>query len=204
MSPSRLSDMAREREDDRAEGRPERGLFTGRGGRSRRERKRFFGRPATDEMSATDGRESDEWDDDVEVVERDSRPRPRTGAKRTVLRAIQQIPSYVRLLLGLMADSRVSRLDRFFVVAAAAYIVSPLDFIPDFIPFLGEVDDIFLLMMALQRLVENTGRRVIMDHWRGDPDELSEINLAGMVSAAGFFLPSGIRRRLKRMARKRT
>lgn len=209
MSPSRLSDMAREREEDRAEGRPERGLFTGRGSRGRRERRKFFGRPATDEMSATDGRETDEWEADVEDVrdhrdrDRDRGARPRTGAKRTVLRAIQQIPSYVRLLLGLMADSRVSRLDRFFVVAAAAYIVSPLDFIPDFIPFLGEVDDIFLLMLALQRLVENTGRRVIMDHWRGDPDELSEINLAGMVSAAGFFLPSGIRRRLKRMARRR-
>jgi uncharacterized membrane protein YkvA (DUF1232 family) len=194
--------MAREREDDRAEGRPERGLFTGRGARDRRERKRVLGRPGTDEMAATDGRESDEWDDDGEVA-RERGARPRTGAKRTVLRAIQQIPSYIRLLFGLMADSRVSRLDRFFVVAAAAYIVSPLDFIPDFIPFLGEVDDIFLLMLALQRLVENTGRRVLMDHWRGDPDELSEMNLAGMVSAAGFFLPSGIRRRLKRMARRR-
>ncbi len=190
--------MARERAEDRAEGRPERGLFTGRGAGGRRERKRFLGRHATDEMAATDGRESDEFD----VDDREPRPRPRTGAKRTVLRAIRQIPSYVRLLLGLMSDSRVSRLDRFFVIAAAAYIVSPLDFIPDFIPFLGEVDDIFLLMLALQRLVENTGRRVIADHWRGDPDDLSDVNLAGMVSAAGFFLPTGIRRRLKRMARR--
>lgn len=197
MSPSRLSDMAREREEDRAEGRPERGLFTGRGPTGRRERRKFFGRPGTDEMAATDGRETD--DDDEEDVRR---PRPRTGAKRTVLHAIRQIPSYIRLLLGLMSDSRVSRFDRFLVVAAAAYIVSPLDFIPDFVPFLGEVDDIFLLMLALQRLVENTGRRVLADHWRGDMEELSDVNLASMVSAAGFFLPGGIRRRLKRMVRR--
>ena len=189
--------MAREREEDRAEGRPERGLFTGRGPTGRRERRKFFGRPGTDEMAATDGRETD--DDDEEDVRR---PRPRTGAKRTVLHAIRQIPSYIRLLLGLMSDSRVSRFDRFLVVAAAAYIVSPLDFIPDFVPFLGEVDDIFLLMLALQRLVENTGRRVLADHWRGDMEELSDVNLASMVSAAGFFLPGGIRRRLKRMVRR--
>ena len=186
MEPSRLAQMAREREQDREDGFPERGLFTGRG-RSRRDARR------RSEMSAID-RERD--DADVNDQER-----PRAGAKRSIIHMITQIPAYIRLLLGLMSDSRVSRIDRFMVLAAAAYIISPLDFIPDFIPFLGEVDDIFLLMLALQRLVENTGRRVIMDHWRGDPDDLSDINLAGMVSAAGFFLPAGIRRRLVRMAR---
>lgn len=145
-------------------------------------------------MAATDGRDVDE---------RDAQPRarPRVGAKRSLVRVVRQIPAYIRLLLGLMSDARVSRIDRFMVLAAAAYIISPLDFIPDFVPFLGEVDDIFLLMLALQRLVENTGRRVIMDYWRGDPNDLSDMNLAGMVSAAGFFLPSGIRRRLMKMVR---
>jgi uncharacterized membrane protein YkvA (DUF1232 family) len=183
--------MARDRLDDREAGRPERGFFTGRG-RKRREAERDERYRYTEEMAATDGR-----DDDYEP-----RVRPRVGAKRTVMHVIQQIPAYVRLLLGLMRDSRVSRFDRFMVVAAAAYIISPLDFIPDFIPFLGEVDDVFLLMLALQRLVENTGRRVLMDYWHGNPDELSDLNLAGMVSAAGFFLPAKLRRRLRRMARR--
>lgn len=192
-----------------------------------RSRRRLFGHDH-DEMAATDGRETDDFEADDRDErqarrareERDEAPRarsrsrfwsrkaseesarPRTGAKRTVLRAIRQIPSYVRLLIGLMTDGRVSKLDRLLVVAAAAYIVSPFDFIPDFIPFLGEVDDIFLLMLALQRLVSHTGVRVLMDHWRGHPDELSDVNLAGMVSAAGFFLPPAIRRRLMKMARR--
>jgi len=34
--------------------------------------------------------------------------RPRTGAKRSVMKAITQLPAYFRLLLGLIADSRVS------------------------------------------------------------------------------------------------
>lgn len=192
--------MAREREDDRAAGRPERGLFTGRGPRRRSEHNPLFGRDADD---------FDEADDDRPSRSRrrsgrdDSERGPRTGAKRSVMRAIRQLPSYVRLLFGLISDGRVSRFDKFLVVAAIGYIISPLDFIPDFIPFLGEVDDIFLLMLALQRLVENTGTRVLMDHWRGDPRELSEINLAGMVSAAGFFLPARLRRRLRGMARKK-
>ena len=130
------------------------------------------------------------------------RTRPRKGAKRSILGVIQQIPSYLKLLVGLMRDSRVSRVDRLLVFAALAYIVSPFDFIPDFLPFLGQVDDIFLLMLALQRLIDHTGRRVLMDHWRGDPRELSDINLASIVSAASFFLPVRIRRRLRKMARR--
>ena len=209
--------MARKREADRAAGRPERGLFTGRGRRHRAdpdEYERFAGQH---DMGATDGRESDaDFDDDDDEYDNEytheyedgareaSKPRPRTGAKRTVLQAIRQIPQYLRMLIGLMRDSRVSRLDRLLVVAAAAYIISPLDFIPDFIPFLGEVDDIFLLMLALQRLVDNSGVRVLRDHWRGHPDDLSEMNLSAMVSAAAFFLPGGIRRKLTRMATRRS
>ena len=128
--------------------------------------------------------------------------RPRTGAKRTVFRSIQQIPKYLRLLMGLMRDSRVSRIDRFRVLVAASYVVMPLDFVPDLIPFLGQVDDVFLVMMALQRLVERTNEDVLLDHWTGDPRELSNVNLARVVASAGFFLPAGIRRRLRRMARR--
>lgn len=124
---------------------------------------------------------------------------PQAGLKRSVLRTIRQLPSYLRLLVGLVGDPRVSRLDRFFVVAALTYIVSPFDFLPDLIPFLGEVDDIFLLMLSLQRLVEHAGRRVLLDHWRGHPDELDDLNIAGVVSAAGFFLPTRLRRRVQRM-----
>lgn len=128
--------------------------------------------------------------------------RPRTGAKRTVFGAIQRIPRYLRLLFGLMRDARVSRMDRMLVLGAAAYVLMPLDFIPDLIPFLGQVDDVFLVMTALQRLVERTDEDVLLDHWTGNPRELSNVNLARVVASAGFFLPVGIRRRLRRMARR--
>jgi uncharacterized membrane protein YkvA (DUF1232 family) len=144
-----------------------------------------------------------ELDDDVEE-EREplaSRARPRTGLKRSVLHAIRQIPSYLRLLFGLFRDGRVSRIDRLLVLGALAYIVSPIDFVPDLIPFFGEVDDLFLLVLALQRLVDNAGRRVVLDHWRGEPDDLDDLNLSRLLSAASFFLPPAIRRRLRRMAR---
>ncbi|MBC8085651.1 MAG: DUF1232 domain-containing protein [Phycisphaerae bacterium] len=185
-----LQRRAREREEDAREGRAQRGLFTGRGRRN--------------ESEHDDDNRNDDGDSGLYRSRRfrsgSDRGAPRTGAKRSVMKAITQLPSYLRLLLGLISDSRVSRFDRFFVIAAAAYIVSPIDFIPDIIPFLGEVDDVFLLMFALQRLVNNAGRSVVLKHWRGDPDEIHHLNFARIISAAGFFLPSQIKRRLFKMA----
>ena len=140
----------------------------------------------------------------MEASEAESRevPRgPRNGAKRTVIYYIRQLPHYVRLLFGLLTDSRVAAVDKLLVVGAIAYIVTPIDFIPDFIPFLGEVDDVYLLVMALQRLIANAGRSVLIDHWGGEVADLADLRLQQVLAAAAFFLPRRIRRRLRVIGR---
>ncbi len=127
----------------------------------------------------------------------------RAGARRTLLDTIKQLPSYLRLLGGLLVDRRVALLDKALVAGAIAYIVSPLDFIPDFVPFLGQVDDVFLLMTSLERLVANAGEDVIYDHWRGDPDEIASLDVKAVLGAATIFLPGGIRTKLVRFVRNR-
>lgn len=126
---------------------------------------------------------------------------PRTGAKRTVMGTMKELPNFLRLLGGLLTDMRVSMTDKLLVAGAVAYILLPMDFIPDFIPFLGEVDDIFVLVLALQRLIANAGRSVVQDHWMGDPKQLGSLDLERTLAAAAFFLPRRIRRRLKTIGR---
>ena len=126
---------------------------------------------------------------------------PRTGAKRTVLHYIRQLPHFVRLLFGLVTDPRVAMVDKLLVFGAIAYIVTPIDLIPDFIPFIGEVDDVYLLVIALQRLISNAGRLVLLDHWGGEAADLADLNLRGALAAAAFFLPRRIRRRLRVIGR---
>lgn len=126
---------------------------------------------------------------------------PRRGAKRTVMDVVMQLPNYLRLLFGLLTDRRVEGLDKMLVVGAIAYILSPLDFIPDFLPFFGQVDDAFLLLASLERLITNAGKRVVMDHWHGPAEALSSRNLQMAIVAASFFLPRRLRRRLRGMAR---
>jgi uncharacterized membrane protein YkvA (DUF1232 family) len=95
----------------------------------------------------------------------------------------------------------VNSVDKLLVAGAIAYIVLPTDFIPDFIPFLGEVDDVFILVMALQRLIANAGRNVLLAHWTGAMEDLADLNLREVLAAAAFFLPRAIRRRLKVIGR---
>ncbi len=132
---------------------------------------------------------------------RGSAETPRAGAKRTVMYYIRQLPNYLRLLGGLLTDRRVSGMDKLLVVGAIAYIAMPLDLIPDFIPFLGEVDDVFLLVIALQRLVANAGRPVLAAHWSGAMEDLADLNLKEALAAAAFFLPRNVRRKLKMIGR---
>src|SRR5689334_1897348 len=130
-----------------------------------------------------------------------SHRRPRRGAKRTVLHYIRQLPNFLRLLFGLITDPRVAMVDKLLVFGAIAYIVTPIDLIPDFIPFIGEVDDVYLLVIALQRLISNAGRLVLLDHWGGEAADLADLNLRGALAAAAFFLPRRIRRRLRVIGR---
>ncbi len=114
---------------------------------------------------------------------------------------ISEIPKFLRLLYGLLTDSRVNNVDKLVVAGAIAYILMPIDLIPDFIPFIGEVDDVFLMILAIDRLISHAGKRVIADHWMGDPEELGTLNLERILAACAFFLPKRMRRRLRTIGR---
>jgi uncharacterized membrane protein YkvA (DUF1232 family) len=133
--------------------------------------------------------------------ERPVRGAPRRGAKRTLMATIRQLPQYLRMFFGLFRDPRVATVDKVLVGAAIAYLLAPVDLIADWIPFLGQVDDVFLLVGALKRLIANAGRRVVADHWDGDPRELSSMELDRVIAAAAFFLPGRIKRRLRMIGR---
>lgn len=74
---------------------------------------------------------------------------PRTGAKRTVMYYVRQLPQYLRLLGGLITDPRVALVDKLLVAGAMAYIVMPIDLIPDFIPVFGYLDDLLIVPLGI-------------------------------------------------------
>ena len=123
------------------------------------------------------------------------------GPKRTVLTTMKELPNFLRLIGGLLADVRVPTTDKLLVAGAVGYVLLPMDFVPDFIPFVGEIDDVFLLVLALQRLIANAPRAVVLQHWMGDPEQLRSLDLERVLVAAAFFLPRRVRRRLRTIGR---
>jgi uncharacterized membrane protein YkvA (DUF1232 family) len=118
------------------------------------------------------------------------------GERESLIGLIREIPNFMKLLYRLATDDRVSRIDKAIVVATIGYVLMPMDLIPDFIPFLGQLDDLYLLALALNRLLNNAGIEVLLDHWDGDVGAL-ETALAAL-DQAGSFLPEGIRNILRR------
>jgi uncharacterized membrane protein YkvA (DUF1232 family) len=77
------------------------------------------------------------------------------------------LPNLVRLCGRLLKDSRVPTTEKVLVAAAIIYAIAPLDFLPDFIPFLGQVDDAYLIALTLLRLINRTDESIVREHWSG-------------------------------------
>ena len=122
--------------------------------------------------------------------------RRRRGARVVLFGAIRQIPAFARLLIGLFRDRHVASTDKLLVAAALAYLLMPFDLVADFIPFLGMVDDVFLVALTIRRMIRNAGMNRVLRHWEGEPSELRVSRIAAILAAARMFLPKGTRRQL--------
>lgn len=80
------------------------------------------------------------------------------------------LPNMVKLLGRLLKDARVPKAEKALFVAAIVYVISPIDFIPDVFPFIGQVDDIYVVALTLLRLINRTDETVVRQHWSGGGD----------------------------------
>jgi len=102
------------------------------------------------------------------------------------------IPNLLLLCARLMVDSRVPTKERLLVAGAIVYAFAPLDLIPDMLPFVGQVDDAYLIGLTLLRLMTVTEPRVVREHWRGGGDVVELIGATALL--AGKLLPKKVRR----------
>src|SRR4029079_15598383 len=111
---------------------------------------------------------------------------------RRVKNVVLFIPNMLLLCARLLTDRRVPATERALVAGAIIYAIIPFDLIPDMIPFVGQVDDAYLIALSLLRLMERTDPKVVREHWRGGGDVVELVGAAALL--AGKFLPQRIRR----------
>ena len=103
------------------------------------------------------------------------------------------IPNLLLLSARLMVDPRVPAKERLLVAGAIVYAFVPLDFIPDMLPFIGQVDDAYLIALTLIRLINSTDQRVVQEHWRGGGD------IAQLAESVAALAPKLLPRRIERV-----
>ncbi|QGN57704.1 YkvA family protein [Nostocoides sp. HKS02] len=99
--------------------------------------------------------------------------------------SLRLLPDLVRLLKRLAADPSVPRGVRVRLWLLLAYLASPIDLIPDFVPILGYADDAVIVAIALRSVTRRAGPESLERHWPGTPDGLAAIRrLAGLPDPA--------------------
>jgi uncharacterized membrane protein YkvA (DUF1232 family) len=102
------------------------------------------------------------------------------------------LPNMVMLLGRLLKDARVPTAEKALFLAAIVYVISPLDFIPDIFPFIGQVDDIYVVALTLLRLINRSDEKVVRENWSGGGDIVSLAD--SVASVAPILLPKRVSR----------
>lgn len=129
-----------------------------------------------------------------EVIE----PGGRSELRKLAADAAGTIPNMAKLLWRLLRDPRVPRRTKLVVGAAVAYVASPVDVIPDFVPVVGVADDLLVLAFAVHHIVEMAGEEVVLEHWDGSRDLLELVR--SILDVASDFVPARLRKTVNRLS----
>ena len=93
--------------------------------------------------------------------------RPRDVGARELARLV---PDILRLVRDLVTDPTAPRGVRAALVILLAWLISPIDLIPEFIPVLGPLDDVIVAIVILRYVRRRLGDVELRRRWRGTDD----------------------------------
>jgi uncharacterized membrane protein YkvA (DUF1232 family) len=79
-------------------------------------------------------------------------------------RLVIKLPTYARVVWGILRDPRTPIGLKGILAAALAYVVFPVDLIPDAIPIIGQADDLTVLLLVLDLFIQNAPADVRAEH----------------------------------------
>jgi uncharacterized membrane protein YkvA (DUF1232 family) len=107
---------------------------------------------------------------------------------------LKALPDVVRLVTRLVGDPVLPRAVKIALAAALVYLASPLDLVPDFIPFLGYLDDALLAAVLVDGILNHVDRALVLRYWPGTPDSLDKI--ARVARLLAIWVPRRLRARV--------
>jgi uncharacterized membrane protein YkvA (DUF1232 family) len=77
------------------------------------------------------------------------------------------VPDVLRLVRDILADRSAPTVVRLALVGLLAWLVSPIDFIPEFVPVLGPLDDVIVAVLVLRFVRGRLGLSELRRRWHG-------------------------------------
>jgi uncharacterized membrane protein YkvA (DUF1232 family) len=137
-------------------------------------------------------------------VDDDVRARARREALHAFWLSVKRLPTYARMTAALARDPEVPHRARAMLVVGGGYLVSPIDLVPGIIPVAGQLDDMYVLLMAIRQAIrlspdEVAGRHLhnydlTLETIDGDLKAIRQLVRVGLTDGARWS-----RRRLRRM-----
>jgi uncharacterized membrane protein YkvA (DUF1232 family) len=99
----------------------------------------------------------------------------RAGRRSDAAALVRFVPDCLVLFRRLLGDPRVPRLRKAALAASIAYLATPFDLVPDFIPLAGQLDDALIVALALRGVLRGAGEYLVREHWPGPQQSLRVI-----------------------------
>ena len=83
---------------------------------------------------------------------------------------VRIVPDVLRLGRDLVADRSVPLGVRAALIGLLAWLLNPIDLVPEFIPVLGPLDDVVVAVLVMRYVRRRLGDDELRRRWRGTPD----------------------------------
>jgi uncharacterized membrane protein YkvA (DUF1232 family) len=107
---------------------------------------------------------------------------------------LRALPDLGRLIARLVTAPGLPRTAKLALVAAALYLVSPFDLVPDIIPIAGYLDDVVLAAVLVDGILNYVDRTLVLRYWPGTPASLDRLARTARLLAA--WVPRRIKARV--------
>jgi uncharacterized membrane protein YkvA (DUF1232 family) len=85
------------------------------------------------------------------------------------------LPNLAKLANRLRRDGAVPRRAKVALAVAAAWVVSPIDLVPEFLPVIGPLDDVVVVALVLRYVARTVPYETLAAAWDGDPRTLARL-----------------------------
>lgn len=94
---------------------------------------------------------------------------------------VEFLPACLTALRRLRGDPRVPTRVKVALAVAVVWVISPIDLIPEFVPVIGPLDDVLVVVLVLRYAARSLPLPVLLEAWPGRPDVL--LRLVGRSAA---------------------